>query len=38
MMLPNHIAGVGAGRTPQFIEVMQVGPKHKSGSARLVGR
>jgi len=38
ILLPNHIAGVGAGRTPEFIEMKQVGMSHKSGSARLVGR
>ena len=35
---PNYLAGVGAGRTPEFIEMMQVGLSRKSGSARLVGR
>ena len=34
----NHLAGVGAGRAPDFIEMMQVGVSLKSGSARLVGR
>ena len=37
-MTPNHLAGVGAGRSPEFIEMMQVGLSHKSGSARFVGR
>jgi hypothetical protein len=37
-MLPPNIAGVFAGRTPEFIEMIQVGPSHKSGSARLWGR
>ena len=38
MILPNHIAGVAAGRTPEFIEIMQGVPGHSSGSARLGGR
>jgi len=38
MMPPNHIAEVGAGRIPEFIEMKQVGPSHKFGSARLWGR
>jgi hypothetical protein len=37
-MLPNPLAGVGAGRTPEFIEMMQVGFGHKSGSTRLGDR
>ena len=37
-MSPNHLAGVAAGWTPEFIEMMQVGASCKSGSARLVGR
>jgi hypothetical protein len=36
--LPNPLAGVGAGRIPEIIEVIQVGVSHKSGSARLGGR
>jgi hypothetical protein len=35
---PNPIAGVGAGNTPEFIEMNQVGASHKSGSARLADR
>jgi len=35
---PNYLTGVGAGRIPGFIEMMQVCLSHKSGSARLVGR
>ena len=32
-MMPNHqLAGVAAGRTPEFIEMMQVGVNHNSGS------
>ena len=34
----NYLAGVGAGRTPEFIEMMLVGHGGRSGSARLVGR
>jgi hypothetical protein len=34
----NPIAGVGAGRMPEFIEMKQVGVSHKSVSARLAGR
>jgi len=34
----NHLAGVGAGRAPDFIEMMQVGVSLKCGSARLVNR
>jgi len=34
----NHLAGVGAGRTPEFIEMKQAGVSHSSASARLVGR
>jgi hypothetical protein len=37
-MWSNPLAGVGAGRTLEFIEMMQVGVSYKSGSARLVGR
>jgi len=35
---PNYLAGAGAGRTPEFIEMKQVGHGCWSGSARLVGR
>jgi hypothetical protein len=35
---PNKIAGVAAGWTPEFIEMMQVGVSCISGSARLWGR
>jgi len=35
---PNQLAGVAAGRMPEFIEMMQAVENHKSGSARLVGR
>jgi len=35
---PNYLAGVGAGRIPELIEMMQVGHDCRSGSARLVGR
>jgi hypothetical protein len=36
---PNYLAGVGAGRTPEFIEMMQVDLDLKSGSARgLIGQ
>jgi hypothetical protein len=34
----NLTAGVGAGCTPEFIEMMQVRRSHKSGSARILGR
>jgi hypothetical protein len=34
----NQLAGVGAGRTPEFIEMKRVGHGYWSGSARLVGR
>ena len=37
-LLPNKLAGVGAGRTPEFIEMMQVGASRGSGSVRLAGR
>ena len=37
-LMPNPIAGVGAGRMPEFIEMKQVGVSHKSVSARLAGR
>ena len=37
-LLPNYLAGVGAGRTPEFIEMKQVGHGCWSGSARLAGR
>lgn len=37
-MMPNYLAGVGAGRTPGFIAMMQVDHGCRSGSARLVGR
>jgi hypothetical protein len=36
--MPDHFAGDGAGRTPEFIEVVQVAMFHWSGSARLRGR
>ena len=32
---PNKLAGVGAGRKPEFIEMMQVGHSYWSGSAGL---
>jgi len=35
---PNKLAGVGAERTPEFIETTQVGHGYWSGSARLAGR
>ena len=35
---PNPFAGAGAGRTPEIIEMIQVGASRRSGSARLVGR
>jgi hypothetical protein len=35
---PNLLARVGAGRKPEFIEMMQVGVSFNSGSARLAGR
>jgi len=38
ILMPTSIAGVAAGRMPEFIEMMQVGRGHKSGSARLRGR
>ena len=31
----NHIAGVAAGRTPEFVEKMRACPDRKSGSPRL---
>jgi hypothetical protein len=34
----NHLAGVGAGRAPDFIEMMQVGVSLKSGAAQFMGR
>ncbi len=37
-MWPNYLAGIGAGRKPEFIEMMQVGVSLGSGSARLVWR
>jgi hypothetical protein len=37
-MPPNKLAGVAAGRTPEFIEMMQVGVCHNSGSVRLRGQ
>lgn len=37
-MWPNPIAGVAAGRMPEFVEMIQVGPSHSSGSVRLYGR
>jgi hypothetical protein len=36
--MPNQIAGVVARRTPEFIEMMQVGASLRSGSARRWGR
>jgi hypothetical protein len=36
--MPNQFARTAAGRPPEFIEMMQVGVGHKSGSARLWGR
>jgi hypothetical protein len=38
MMLRNHIAGVLAGRTAEFIEMMQVRHGCGSGSARFLRR
>jgi hypothetical protein len=35
---PNKLAGVGAGRTPEVIEMMKVDVNHKPGLARLVKR
>ena len=37
-IMPNYLAGVGAGRAPEFIEMKQVCVCDSSGSARLVGR
>jgi hypothetical protein len=37
-MMPNYLAGVGAGRMPEIIEMTQVGVRCGSGSARLAGR
>ena len=37
-MRPNYLAGVGAGRKPEFIKMMQVGVSRGSGSARLESR
>jgi hypothetical protein len=37
-MIPNPFDGVAAGRTPEFMEMMQVGVGHRSDSARLMGR
>ena len=34
-MTPNHLAGLVAGRTPEFIEMMEVGHSSISGSTRL---
>ena len=34
----NYLAGVGAGRAPEFIEMKQVGLSRSSGSAQLVKR
>jgi hypothetical protein len=31
---PNLVAGVAAGRMPEFIEMMQAGSRHRSGSTR----
>jgi hypothetical protein len=36
-MPSNPLAGVGAVRAPEIIEMIPVGVSHKSGSARLVG-
>jgi len=36
--MPNKIAGVVAGRTPEFVEMIQAGMDQWSGSARLLGR
>jgi len=35
--LPNPFAGVGAGCTPEFVELMQVVLGRRSGAARLMG-
>ena len=35
---PNQLAGVGAGRKPEVIEMMQFRHSNRSGSARLAGR
>ena len=37
-MQANHIAGVVAKQTPEFIEMMQIGANHESGSAWVWGR
>ena len=37
-MTPNKLAGVGAGRMPEIIEMIQAGHGCWSGSARLAGR
>ena len=34
----NHVSEVGAGRIPEFLEMMQTGVSDRSGSARLLGR
>jgi hypothetical protein len=31
----DHVAGVGAGRVPEFIEMKRVGLSHRSGSTRV---
>jgi hypothetical protein len=36
MQMPDEIARVAAGRTPEFIEMLQAGLGRWSGSARLV--
>jgi len=39
MKMPtNYLAAAIAGRTPEFIQMKQVGVSHKSGSARLADR
>jgi hypothetical protein len=38
MTWPNYLAGVVAGRTPEFIEMIHVVPSRSSGSTRLGGR
>ena len=37
-MSPNPLARAAAGRIAEFLEIIQVGASHKSGSARLWGR
>jgi hypothetical protein len=36
--MPNKLAGVIAGRTPEIIKMMQAGVSRESGSARVVAR